>query len=417
MNGDRAIAVYGDWYGGEPVRLGELRFQYGRGKEVSSFAWDDAFLRRAVPPFLDPDIAPYPGGQFRMQGLFGMFQDAAPDSWGRKLVNRKEAWAARLEKRLVRPLAEADYLLQIFDRTRMGGLRFREGDSGDFMNPDALEAAPPWVRLRELQESARRFEEDADDFDERWLAMLFAPGSSLGGARPKANVTDEDGNLWIAKFPAKNDEHDVGAWEYVVHELAVRAGLDVPEARHERFSDAGTTFLCRRFDRRNGQRVHYASAMTMLGCVDRQEEQNGTYVDLAGFLVAHSMRPERDLNELWRRIVFSVLVSNTDDHLRNHGFLLAENGWKLSPAFDLNANARRSRQALSLEMEDGVSILTVEDALRFSDYFRLSKREAEGIVREIAEAVSGWRRIAESLGISRSEIVQYEPCFRRLRDL
>ena len=327
-------------------------------------------------------------------------------------MSRKEVWQAQHEKRQVRALTEADYLLQIYDRTRIGGLRFREDESGEFMNPDSVEAAPPWTRLRELQESARQFEEDADDFDERWLAMLFAPGSSLGGARPKANVTDEAGDLWIAKFPAKNDEHDVGAWEYVVHELAVRAGLDVPAARHERFSEAGTTFLCRRFDRRGERRVHYASAMTMLGCVDRQEELNGTYVDLAGFIIAHSAQPERDLHELWRRSVFSVMVSNTDDHLRNHGFLLTETGWKLSPAFDLNANARRSRQALSLEMEDGVPILSVDDALRFSDYFRYPRAVAENVVREVAEAVSGWRRIAESLGISRSEIIQYEPCFK-----
>lgn len=412
MSSDRIIGVYGDWYGGDPVRLGTLRFQYGRGKEVTSFSWDGDFLHRAVPPYLDPDLAPYPGEQFRLQGLFGMFQDASPDSWGRKLVNRKEVWQAQREKRQVRALTEADYLLQIYDRTRIGGLRFREDENGEFMNPDSIEAAPPWARLRELQESARQFEEDADDFDERWLAMLFAPGSSLGGARPKANVTDEAGDLWIAKFPAKNDEHDVGAWEYVVHEVAVRAGLDVPAARHERFSEAGTTFLCRRFDRRGERRVHYASAMTMLGCVDRQEELNGTYVDLAGFIIAHSAQPERDLHELWRRIVFSVMVSNTDDHLRNHGFLLTETGWKLSPAFDLNANARRSRQALSLEMEDGVPILSVDDALRFSDYFRYPRAVAENVVREVAEAVSSWRRIAESLGISRSEIIQYEPCFK-----
>ena len=265
--------------------------------------------------FLGPDIGLFRGKQYpTLSHGFGIFQDAAPDSWGRKIIRRREKRGS---------LRESDYLLGVFDLTRIGAFRFRLEGSESFVNADGENPAPPWTPLRKLEDSSRRFEED--DSDEAAISVLLRPGTSLGGARPKASVTAPDGSLWIAKFPSKEDDFDTGAWEYLVHTLAAEAGLSVPEAQAQKFSKSGTTFLCRRFDRDGSRRIPFASAMAMLGCEDRQDENNGTYLDIAGFLMQHGAKPDTDLPELWRRMAFSLLVSNTDDHLRNHG-LIAENG-------------------------------------------------------------------------------------------
>lgn len=326
-------------------RVGLLEYGELRGKEVSSFELCESFLANPQMRFMGPDIGLFRGKQYpSIPAGFGMFQDAAPDSWGRKLIRRREKRGN---------LRESDYLLGVFDLTRLGALRFRPEGSSVFVNNDGENPAPPWTTLRTLEDSSLRFEKD--DTDEAALSVLLRPGTSLGGARPKASVTAPDGSLWLAKFPSKDDECDTGRWEYLIHLLAKDAGIAVPEAALRRFSKNGSTFLCRRFDRIGSQRIHFASAMTMLGCEDRQEEGNGTYLDIAGFIMQHGVRPDEDLPELWRRIVFSLLVSNTDDHLRNHGFLLTGDGWRLSPAYDLNANARRPR-SLSLELEEGAGL-------------------------------------------------------------
>ena len=332
---------------------------------------------------------------------FGLFQDAAPDSWGRKIIRRREKRGN---------LRESDYLLGVFDLTRVGALRFKVEGSDAFVNADGENPAPPWTTLRTLEDSSRRFE--ADDTDESALAVLLRPGTSLGGARPKASVTAPDGSLWIAKFPSKEDDVDTGAWEYLVHLLAEESGICVSEARAQKFSKTGTTFLCRRFDRDGSRRIPFASAMTMLGCEDRQEDGNGTYLDIAGFLIQHGAKPDADLPELWRRMAFSLLVSNTDDHLRNHGFF-AENGrWRLSPAYDLNANMMRP-QSLSLELDAGVPIETIDTLLAAADYFRLDKAEADLQLRRIRSAVARWRDVAVRLGIPRREQEEMAVCFSR----
>ena len=247
--------------------------------------------------------------------------------------------------------------------------------------------------------------------DEAALPVLLRPGTSLGGARPKASVTAPDGSLWIARFPSKEDDFDTGAWEYLVHILAADAGLRVPEAQAQKFSKTGTTFLCRRFDRDGSLRIPFASAMAMLGCEDRQEENNGTYLDIAGFLMQHGAKPDDDLPELWRRMVFSLLVSNTDDHLRNHGFI-AENGrWRLSSAYDLNANAKRP-QSLSLELDAGVPIESIDTLLSAAEYFRLGKAEAEANLSRIRSAVAKWHDVAVRLGIPRREQEEMAVCFK-----
>ena len=292
--------------------------------------------------------------------------------------------------------------------TRVGALRFKIEGSDVFVNSDGDNPAPPWTTLRMLEGSSRRFEED--DADESALAVLLRPGTSLGGARPKASVTAPDGSLWIAKFPSTEDDFDTGAWEYLVHILAEESGICVPEAQAQKFSRAGTTFLCRRFDRDGSRRVPFASAMTMLGCEDRQEDGNGTYIDIAGFLMQHGAKPDADLPELWRRMAFSLLVSNTDDHLRNHGFI-AENGrWRLSPAYDLNANLKRP-QSLSLELDAGVPIEGIDVLVEAAEYFRLGKKDANAQLERIRSAVAKWRNVAARLGIPRREQEEMSLCF------
>ena len=381
-------------------RLGTLEFDELRGKEVSSFELDGDFVLRPSVEFLGPDIGLFRGKQYpTLQYGFGLFQDAAPDSWGRKIIRRREKRGS---------LRESDYLLGVFDLTRVGALRFKIEGSDVFVNSDGDNPAPPWTTLRTLEGSSRRFEED--DADESALAVLLRPGTSLGGARPKASVTAPDGSLWIAKFPSKEDDFDTGAWEYLVHILAEESGICVPEAQAQKFSRAGTTFLCRRFDRDGSRRVPFASAMTMLGCEDRQEDGNGTYIDIAGFLMQHGAKPDADLPELWRRMAFSLLVSNTDDHLRNHGFI-AENGrWRLSPAYDLNANLKRP-QSLSLELDAGVPIEGIDVIVEAAEYFRLGKKDANAQLERIRSAVAKWRNVAARLGIPRREQEEMSLCF------
>ena len=381
-------------------RLGTLEFDELRGKEVSSFELDGDFVLRPSVEFLGPDIGLFRGKQYpTLQYGFGLFQDAAPDSWGRKIIRRREKRGS---------LRESDYLLGVFDLTRVGALRFKIEGSDVFVNSDGDNPAPPWTTLRMLEGSSRRFEED--DADESALAVLLRPGTSLGGARPKASVTAPDGSLWIAKFPSTEDDFDTGAWEYLVHILAEESGICVPEAQAQKFSRAGTTFLCRRFDRDGSRRVPFASAMTMLGCEDRQEDGNGTYIDIAGFLMQHGAKPDADLPELWRRMAFSLLVSNTDDHLRNHGFI-AENGrWRLSPAYDLNANLKRP-QSLSLELDAGVPIEGIDVLVEAAEYFRLGKKDANAQLERIRSAVAKWRNVAARLGIPRREQEEMSLCF------
>lgn len=240
----------------------------------------------------------------------------------------------------------------------MGAIRFKTEENGEFLSDDKEMAAPPWATLRTLEEASRQFEKEENILEEKWLNQLLKPGSSLGGARPKASVQAPDGELWIAKFPSRKDEYDIGAWEKVAHDLANICGLNVPESRFEIFSKLGGTFLVKRFDRAGKRRIHFASAMTMLGKEDGACAEDGSgYLDIASFLKANSAMPEVDLRELWRRIVFNMAISNTDDHLRNHGFLLTQKGWRLSPLYDVNPVPYGDMLALNVdEINNDISL-------------------------------------------------------------
>lgn len=326
-------------------------------------------------------------------------------------MKRREAIRAKKEERKPRRLTELDFLLGVYDETRMGALRFSEHENGPFVSNDKDLATPPWTTLRKLESASLAFEKDDDGMEEKWLKQLIAPGSSLGGARPKASVTAPDGSLWIAKFPSKNDEVNKGAWEMVVHDLAVMCGLNVPEAKLENFSKTGSTFLIKRFDREGKQRIHYASAMTLLGKNDGANAADGSsYLELVSLIRKHGATPKKDLQELWRRIVFNMAVSNTDDHLRNHGFILSNEGWKLSPVFDVNPDA--DGEVLSLNVDENNNLIDFELALSVARLYEISEKQGIEELNEIKNVVeSNWRRLAQQYGLSRSEIENMSPAF------
>lgn len=418
----REIHVYGDWLElGECQRIGLMRFNRGQGRETFSFEYDRQWLAGNDTLVLDPELLLFEGPQYlndRDKANFGLFLDSSPDRWGQIIMKRREALNARQEKRPPNTLLQSDFLLGVHDEQRMGGLRFKAEPDGDFLSNHDGNNAPPWTRLRELENAAWQFQ--SDDAAENpglgeWLNLLMAPGSSIGGARPKAGVCDEEDNLWIAKFPGRNDEIDKAAWEMVTHTLAVRAGLSIAEARAERFGRSHHTFLTKRFDRAvvdgTRRRKHFASAMTMLGYSDGAGHADGaSYLEIVEFLGKQGSDVDVDLPELWRRIVFSICVSNTDDHLRNHGFLLTERGWKLSPAYDINPEPTGT--GLHLNISETDNSLSLELAKEVAEFFRLDENEADEIIDEVKGAVTTWPDVASDFGINRGEQQQMRPAFR-----
>lgn len=407
----RKIYVYADWHPMEaPLLMGVLNAELLRGKEIFSFEYAPNWLNAKQAQILDPDLQLYTGKQFlndSNKGNFGLFLDSSPDRWGRVLMRRREAAQARIEERKEAVLFETDYLLGVYDGHRMGGLRFKRDVDGPFLSDNKTFASPPWTSIRELEQISLRLEEDDVSQDPdylNWLNMLVAPASSLGGARPKASVIDVEGHLWIAKFPSKKDEGDIGAWEKVLHTLAKRAGIIVAEAKAQKFSSHYHTFLTKRFDRSpDGSRIHFASAMTLLGHTDGEDFQEGvSYLELVEFISSHSADVKADLKELWKRIVFSICVSNVDDHLRNHGFILTNSGWRLSPAYDMNPV--ETGTGLKLNISENDNALDLGLALEVAPYFRLKKNEATTLINEIVEPVLNWKTEAKKMGISNQEI-------------
>lgn len=417
-NEQRRIEVCAHWAGiAEPMRMGALYATPGRGKEIFSFEYDPAWLKGKHARTLDPHLGLFKGPQYApdTRASFGLFLDSSPDRWGRVLMKRREAQAAREEKRSPKTLYESDYLLGVYDGHRVGALRFRLEPEGPFSDADRAFSAPPWTSLRELENASLQLEkEDAEDNPEysKWLKLLIAPGGSLGGARPKASVVDEQGHLWIAKFPSTRDEFDVGAWEGVIQKLAQRAGVVVAPASVRRFGSQQHTFLTRRFDRtEGGERLHFASAMTLLNRSDGDGASTGvSYLELVEFLSKEGANATEDLEQLWRRIVFFICVSNTDDHLRNHGFMLQPKGWALAPAYDMNPVS--TGEGLHLNISESDNAQDLDFALSVSEYFRLKKPKAKNIIEEVTTAVKEWRALATQVGITKGEQDRMSRAFR-----
>jgi len=409
----KMIYVYDDFSECGPVLLGCLYVNVIKGGESYSFEYDKEWLKKTkLALTLDPELMPYSGRQYPSgKNIFGLFADASPDRWGRVLMNKRERLQAEKEGRKPAKLYDSDYLLGVYDETRMGGIRFKEDPDGPFLSDDRETAAPPWATLRTLEEASRNFENDETGLSERWLNQLIKPGSSLGGARPKATVADTKGQLWIAKFPSKNDENDTGAWEMVAHELAALCGLDVPEAMLEKFSSFGSTFLVKRFDRKGSKRVHFASAMTLLGKTDGASAADGSsYLDIAAFIKSYGARPKKDLTELWKRIVFNMAITNSDDHLRNHAFILTEKGWTLSPLYDVNPVPYGNE--LSLNVDEENNSIDIDLALETAVRFGISKQDAEASAEEILRIVrENWAGLASKHGLTRRQVEEMRPAF------
>lgn len=410
INKKRIIYVFAHWAGmKEAILMGRLHSELLRGKEIFSFEYDKLWLKSEHACILDPDLQLMPGLFYQNDSAknnFGIFLDSSPDRWGRLLMRRRESAMSRKVGRPQKNLFETDYLLGVYDGFRMGALRFKEDMNGPFLNDNKALASPPWASIRELEEISLRLENASivDDPDYlKWLNMLIAPGSSLGGARPKASVVDSENGLWIAKFPSLNDRMDVGAWEMVAYELAVSSGINMAESRAKKFSTSNHTFLTKRFDRTcRGERLHFASAMTLLGYVDGQNHEDGaSYLDLAEFVVTKGANVSTDLENLWRRIIFSICVSNTDDHLRNHGFILTNRGWVLSPAYDINPV--ETGIGLSLNISENDNSLDLELALEVHEYFRLTREKADEIIASVKNSVRDWRTVAKKYGLSKLE--------------
>jgi serine/threonine-protein kinase HipA len=413
---NKQILVYADWIDlGGTMLMGTLQAEQVRGKEVFSFSYTKEWLEKGPALVIDPDLGLYSGPQYSRDDKpnFGLFMDSSPDRWGRVLMERREAFAARQEKRRSKPLMESDFLLGVFDQYRMGGLRFKLSEEGPFLDANEAMAAPPMTSLRTLEEASLQLEnDDAMENPEfaKWLNLLISPGSSLGGARPKASVIDPNGELWIAKFPSRKDDRDIGGWETVVNELAIESGLSVAEGKARRFTQDYHTFLTKRFDRIGNSRIHFASAMTLLGQTDGADGTAGvSYLHMAEYIMRFGAQPYTDLEELWRRIVFNICVSNSDDHLRNHGFLLTPEGWMLSPAFDINPIPLST--GLSLNISEQSNDLDLDLAREVAEKFRVNKEKRETIINKVTKAVSHWKEVAGRIGISRNDMLSMESAF------
>jgi serine/threonine-protein kinase HipA len=393
--------------------VGRLWCHNRNGRESASFEYDDTWLKHNQRYALEPALTLSPGAFHTTadKSLFGSIGDSAPDRWGRLIMRRAEAIRAKKINEVPRTLREVDFLLGVSDEARQGALRFSETMNGVFLAPKDQKAIPPFVELSKLLSATERFLDDKEDAND--MRLFLAPGSSLGGARPKASIRDKEGNLAIAKFARKDDEHNVVVWEAVTLSLAAKAGISLSEWQLHTILKK-PTLIIRRFDRRkskNGEmRIPFLSAMSMLGAKDHEEH---SYLEIIDALLRYGASPEADMCELWRRIVFSVLVSNTDDHLRNHGFIYEKfKGWRLSPAYDINPTPMEIKPRIlttTIDLKDGSASL--ELALSVAENFRLSKSSAKKIIKQVAASVTEWRKVAQTFGISKTEINRMSSAF------
>lgn len=404
-----------DWLD-KPELVGELCYEKLRGSDSYAFQYDEHWLKGHAEVKLSEDINNYPGMQYTQPGqdVFGCFSDALPDRWGRTMLKRREQILASEEKRAVRSLSSFDYLMGIDDFSRMGGFRFKKESEGEFINVSASLKIPPLTELKDLLHASREIEksEEANVLPEKkWIAQLIQPGSSLGGARPKASVLDEKGNLCIAKFPSRKDDYDAGLWEHFSHLLAQKAGIEVAQTKVLGGLGKYHTFLSRRFDRKDeAKRVHFASSMSLLGLKDGDNAQGGYgYLDMVDFILQGCCDVEQNLQELYRRVAFNMCIGNSDDHFRNHGFLLTQKGWTLSPAYDMNPTLNEYQSLLVNESSNKADISVLLDSC---ESYLIKKEIAANIIQEVQTAVSGWESLAVQLQIPVREMTLFKDRFK-----
>lgn len=414
----RKLYVYADFDWLKEIEfVGELGYESLRGSDSYCFTYDKEWLKRHADLILSDDLNNYPGQQHTLPGkdIFGCFSDALPDRWGRTLLLRREQIMASEEGRPVRRLSSFDFLTGIDDASRMGGFRFKEEPSGEFINVRESLKIPPLTDIRELAAASKEFEksEEANILpDRKWLKQLVQPGSSLGGARPKASVTDAAKALYVVKFPSRKDDYDVGLWEHLVHLLAAEAGICTALTKLISTGEGHHTLLSRRFDRtQEGRRIHFASAMTLLGLTDGDDAATGYgYLDIVDFILRGCTDVDANLRELYRRVAYSICIGNSDDHFRNHGFLLTPKGWTLSPAYDMNPTLN-DHQSLLISTSSNKSDLGI--LLDACEDYMLDAHEARRIITEVVNVTRGWRRLAVRLGASKRDMDMFGGVFER----
>lgn len=412
------LIVYADldWYN-EPQKVGLLQMERVRGNEIFSFEYDTLWLTNNRHILLDPEINPWKGQQFKKQNvvssLFGCFADTLPDRWGRTLIKKRELISAKSEKREIKSLTDFDLLIGIDDFARMGAFRFKRDEASDFLNNTKELTIPPLTQLRSLSTAIQSIEKSElkNQFpEERWINQLLKPGSSLGGARPKATIIDNNGILWVAKFPSINDDYDMGLWEYIANRMALDCGIQVPQTRIMKL-DKHHLFLSKRFDRtEDNRRIHYASAMTLLGRNDGMDYRDDiSYLDITDFLSQQSGNSLQFL-ELFKRVAFSICINNIDDHLRNHGFLLTNKGWLLSPAFDMNPSLFGDEHKLLIDRNDNSSNLDL--LLDNFNYYMIDKTVAKETISIIKHTCAKWETYAIQYGANKDELEMMKGCFK-----
>ena len=407
---ERQIFVYID-VDNKPTLVGRLWARHRRGQESATFEYDRRWLANPGCFSIEPALSLGPGPYHTAAGrpLFGALGDSAPDRWGRVLMRRAERRSAEKDKRTARTLSEVDFLLMVDDEARMGGLRFSETEGGLFREHGPAMRIPPFIDLPRLLSASQRVTMEKDTEED--IRLLLAPGSSLGGARPKASVRDKNGTLAIAKFPQKTDEMNAVLWEAVALELAKKAGITVPVWRVESVAKKSVLVL-RRFDRKGATRIPFLSAMSMLGAADHEQH---SYLEIADAIRQCGAAPIEDLAQLWRRIVFNVMIANTDDHLRNHAFLYEGNeGWRLSPAYDMNPTPLEFKPRVLttlIDTQDGTA--SVDLAMSVCRYFNLTVEQGQTIIAEVAKAVSKWRNVAAKLGLRQTEMDRMASAFEQ----
>jgi serine/threonine-protein kinase HipA len=388
--------------GSENIAIGKLWFHLRKGKETASFEYSQTWLKHPERFALEPALK-LTEGAFHTSAemsIFGAIGDSAPDRWGRVLMRRAESIKAKADKRIPLTLFEVDYLLGVNDEARQGALRFSlELEEPVFLTTKDSSIIPPLIHLAKLLSATERFLEEDESAED--IKLLLAPGSSLGGARPKASVRDQDGSLAIAKFPRKDDEYNIVVWEAVALSLAKLAGIRVTDWRLETILKK-PVLIIKRFDRNATDRIPFVSAMSMLGARDNEDH---SYLEIAYAIIQNGASPNDDLAELWKRIVFSIMISNTDDHLRNHGFIYERNqGWRLSPIYDVNPTPIEIKpRILTTAIDYDDRSASLETAMRVIKEFRLSKEAASKIIKDVRSAVKQWRKVASKFGLSRSE--------------
>lgn len=402
-----------DWMDKEE-KVGTLRHEYLRGSDVFSFEFDKSWLKAFPKINFGQDLRPYTGVQYsRDNHIFGCFSDALPDRWGRRLIDLRTS--LETEGKTSHTLSDWDYLKGVEDELRMGGFRFQEPDSGAFISSTPSYSVPPVIQIDELLQAAKEIEKSEYKHlkpEKKWVQRLFQPGSSMGGARPKACV-QSGGHLYLAKFPSINDDINVSRWEHFAHLMAKECGINVAETKVIKAGTGQDILLSKRFDRtEEKKRIHMASSLTVLGLTDGDGQRTGKgYLDIVDFIISGGGNHiETNLEELYKRVAFNICIGNTDDHFRNHSFLLGKEGWELSPAYDINPT-KSMFQALLIDANSNDSSLN--SLYNAHEFYMLDETTARSIINDVTRNMKNWENMAEDLGLPRREITHFTNRFEQ----